>query len=106
MEEQEHSLLTQREREMLVLVAQGLGNQEIAERLDIAISTVKSGLHRICTKLKVPTRAQAVLIALREKHLPLGDIYTLEELADFIGLGGPKAMGRMVEILKHKLESN
>ena len=106
MEERAHFLLTRRERETLALVAQGLDNQEIAEHLCIAVSTVKSGLHRICVKLKAPNRAQAVLIALRQKHLSPDDIYALEELADFIERGGPKAMEKMVEILKHKLESN
>jgi len=91
---------------MLALVARGLGNQEIAEHLCISVNTVKNSLHHICVKLKAPNRAQAVLIALRQKHLSADDIYALEELADFIEHDGPKAMEKMVEILKHKLESN
>jgi hypothetical protein len=54
-------------------------------------------LHRIYVKLKAPNRAQAVLIVLRKKHLFPDDIYALEELADFIELGGPKAMEKMVD---------
>jgi two-component system, NarL family, response regulator LiaR len=58
--------LTQRELEVLKLVAQGLGNQEIAERLVITEITVRSHVSNILAKLHLANRVQATLYALRE----------------------------------------
>ncbi|MET9349188.1 response regulator transcription factor [Streptomyces termitum] len=56
-------LLTGREIEVLALVAQGLANEEIAERLCVSDSTVKTHLHRLMAKLNLRSRAQAVVFA-------------------------------------------
>jgi DNA-binding NarL/FixJ family response regulator len=55
--------LTSREREVLHLVAQGLSNAEIGERLRIAVDTVKSHLRHIYTKSGVANRTRLVLAA-------------------------------------------
>ena len=52
--------LSEREREVLVLVAEGLGNPAVAARLFITESTVKKHMNAIYDKLGVPTRAAAV----------------------------------------------
>jgi DNA-binding NarL/FixJ family response regulator len=52
--------LTPREREILDLVAGGLGNHEIARRLVLSEKTVRNNVAAILTKLQVPTRAAAV----------------------------------------------
>ena len=52
--------LTTREREVLKLMAQGLSNAEIAERLTIELGTVKNHVHNILTKLNVSSRHDAV----------------------------------------------
>ncbi len=57
--------LTSREREVGVLVAQGLGNDAIAERLFISPMTVKTHVNRAMSKMHVRTRAQLVVAALR-----------------------------------------
>ncbi len=57
------TMLTDREREVLVLIARGLSNQELAEQLFIADNTVKTHVKRIFTKLGARDRAQAIVIA-------------------------------------------
>jgi DNA-binding NarL/FixJ family response regulator len=59
-------LLTDREREILALVAQGLSNQGIADRLAISERTARSHVSNILTKLGLTSRTQAALWALRE----------------------------------------
>ncbi len=53
------SSLTEREREVLALVAQGFNNQEIARHLTIELGTVKNHVHNILKKLDVSTREEA-----------------------------------------------
>jgi DNA-binding NarL/FixJ family response regulator len=50
--------MTKREREIIALIADGLSNKEIADRLNIAIHTVKSHVHNIMEKLALHTRLQ------------------------------------------------
>jgi DNA-binding NarL/FixJ family response regulator len=59
-------LLTQREREILQLLADGMSNADVAQRLFISQETVKSHVRHILAKLEADTRTQAVAIALRE----------------------------------------
>ena len=58
--------LTPREAEVLLLVAQGLSNQDIARKLYISDPTVRSHVSNIMSKLHLATRIQAALYALRE----------------------------------------
>lgn len=57
--------LTEREREVLILLAAGLPNRAIGERLGIAEQTVKTYVAAILDKLDAATRAEAVAIGLR-----------------------------------------
>jgi NarL family two-component system response regulator LiaR len=63
--------LTEREMDVLKLVAQGLTNQEIAENLVIAEGTVRTHVSNILSKLHLANRTQAALYALREGYAPL-----------------------------------
>jgi LuxR family maltose regulon positive regulatory protein len=57
------ALLSQRELEILRLMAEGLSNQEIADRLYLTLGTVKSHVHHVLTKLNATSRTSAISIA-------------------------------------------
>ena len=59
--------LTEREREVLALMVEGLGNSTIAERLVISLSTVKFHVSNILAKLGVESRTEAVSLALKKR---------------------------------------
>lgn len=60
-----HEDLTSRELEVLLLMAQGKTNQEIADELFIALKTVKTHVSNILSKLQVQDRTQAVIYAFK-----------------------------------------
>jgi DNA-binding NarL/FixJ family response regulator len=62
--------LTEREREVLALVAKGLSNQQIADSLVISERTARTHVSSILSKLGVASRTQAALLAIREGIAP------------------------------------
>ena len=63
--------LSERELEVLRLIARGLANREIADELSVAEGTVKSHVSNILSKLHLAHRTQAALYALKRKLVPL-----------------------------------
>jgi DNA-binding NarL/FixJ family response regulator len=64
--------LTERETEVLRLLAQGQSNKEIAHALSIGEKTVKTHVSNILSKLSVPSRTQAALYAVRIGLVSMG----------------------------------
>jgi NarL family two-component system response regulator LiaR len=62
--------LTEREREVLTLMVEGLNNTQIAGRLTVSPSTIKSHVSNILSKLGVASRTEAVTLALRNRIVP------------------------------------
>ncbi len=71
METARGGLLTNREQQILELLADGLGNKQIAARLGISPNTVKTHLELLFDKLSVSTRAEAVATGMRRGLLLL-----------------------------------
>lgn len=59
--------LTEREREVLALLVEGLNNKQIAEKLFVSPSTIKSHVSNILSKLGVTSRTEAASLALRHR---------------------------------------
>lgn len=66
-------VLTDRERDILRLLAQGMSNEEIAAALVIEVSTVKSHLARMLPKIGVRSRLQAVVWAYQNRYVAIPD---------------------------------
>ena len=62
--------LTEREREILGLIAQGLSNAAIAERLVVSVNTVRNHVANLLAKLGARSKLEALSIAIREGLLP------------------------------------
>jgi two-component system, NarL family, nitrate/nitrite response regulator NarL len=64
--EQAHKRLTERERQVLSFVFEGLANKQIADRLEISETAVKASLQQLFAKTGVRTRSQLVRVALEQ----------------------------------------
>jgi DNA-binding NarL/FixJ family response regulator len=67
-------LLSAREMEMMKLLATGMSNKEIADKLYLSLRTVKAHMSNIFTKMTVASRSEALVEALRKGLLTLEDI--------------------------------
>ena len=65
--------LTEREREVLILMVKGLNNNEIAEHMIVSRSTVKFHVSNVLSKLQATNRMEAIAIALKQKIVPIKD---------------------------------
>ena len=59
--------LTEREKQVLALIAEGLNNTEIAKKLDVSINTTKAHVCNILQKLSVQDRTQAAIKAIKDR---------------------------------------
>lgn len=66
--------LTQRETEVLSMIASGLANRDIAEQTNLSINSVKSYIRGAYAKIEVTSRSQAVLWAIQHGLLMSGDV--------------------------------
>ena len=75
---EDHELLAPREKEVLLLTVSGLGNQEMATRLNLSLSTVKTHLRSIFRKLNATDRTQAVVQAVRRGLILPADLSDID----------------------------
>lgn len=66
-----YEVLTQREREILTLIAKGYGNKEMAQHLVLSVKTVETHKSHIMEKLQLKTRPELVRYALKKGYLDL-----------------------------------
>ncbi len=76
---------------------------EIADRLCISASAASTFLSRASAKLGAHRRADAVLLALKQREISIGEISSLDELLHFLASLGPESIEKMAELLDEKL---
>ena len=96
-------ILTNRERDVLILASRGLSNAEIADKLTMSTSAVRTFLYRAFTKLGVERKADAVELALEKREISVGEISSLAELVDFLAPLGAESIEKMAQLLDEKL---
>lgn len=69
--EQEDNTLTEREKEVLLCLVEGLSNKEVADRLYISDKTVKIHVSKIFKKLNVKSRSQVIIHAVQHQLVPI-----------------------------------
>lgn len=97
------TVLTKRERDVLILAGRGLTNMEIADRLYISISAVRTFLNRACTKLGARKRADAVVLALKQREIGVGEITSINEMVQGLTPLGAESLEKMAQLLNQKL---
>jgi DNA-binding NarL/FixJ family response regulator len=96
-------MLPKRERDVLILAGRGLTNREIADRLCISIGSVRIFLYRACTKLGAHKRYDAVVLALKQSEIGVGEIFSLNEMVQLLAPLGAESVEKMAQLLNQKL---
>jgi DNA-binding CsgD family transcriptional regulator len=95
--------LTKRERDVIILAGRGLTNVEIADRLYISLSAVRTFLNRACTKLGARRRADAVVLALKQREIGVGEITSIDEVVQGLAPLGAESLEKMAKLRNRKL---
>ena len=102
-ERRQDTILTKSERDVLILAGRGLTNKEIAYRLCLANGTVRVFLNRAWTKLGASNRAEAVVLALKQREISVDEINSLSEIVQYFAPSGAESVERMAQLLNQKL---
>jgi DNA-binding CsgD family transcriptional regulator len=97
------TILTKRERDVLILTGRRLTNREIADSLYISPGSVKIFLNRACTKLGARKRDEAVLRALKQREISVGDIASLNDIVQYFAPSEAESVEKMAQLLDQKL---
>jgi DNA-binding CsgD family transcriptional regulator len=101
-----NSILTNRERDVIVLAGHGFTNKEIADRLCISMSAVRTFLNRASTKLGARKRADIVQLALKRREIDIDEITSFDELYGFLAPLGAEFIEKMAQHLEKRLNKH
>ena len=104
-----NTVLTREERDVLVLAAihpngQHVNNTEIAQRLGISVSKVKTLIHQACVKLAARNRYEAINSAVRRGEISINELFSLDELSELISALHPDTLRRIAHLVREGLE--
>ena len=105
LDKRQPGILTNRERDVLILASYGLTNIEIANRLCMTTSAVRTFLNRAFNKLGARKKADAIQLALKQKEICISEISTMEELAYYLSPLGAESIEKLAQLLDEKLEA-
>lgn len=88
-------ILTNREKDVLILASYGLTNTEIAERLFMTASAVRTFMNRSFKKLGASKRADAIQLALKHREISVCERSSREELISFLAPLGADAIDEL-----------
>jgi len=103
-ERKQDGILTNRERDVLILASSGISNFEIANQLCMTTSAVRTFLNRAFKKLGARKKPDAIQLALKLREISVGEISTLKELANFLAPLGADSIDKVAELLEQKHE--
>jgi len=103
-ERRQDTVLTKSEQDVLGLVGRGLTNREIADILFMSLGTVGTLIYRICTKLGACNRSEAFVLALKRGEIGINDMYSLDELLQYLAPLGAESLEKIAQLLSYKLE--
>lgn len=93
-------ILTNRERDVLILASNGLTNEEIAAKLFMTASAVRTFLNRSFKKLGARKKADAVQAALKQREIYISEISSMDELAFYLAPLGPDDIERLATLVE------
>ena len=96
------NILTQRERDVLILVGRGLTNRVIADTLYMCTGTVRTFLYRACTKLGACNRLDAIVLALKRGDIVISEVLSFNELLENLAPLGVEALEEIARLRDHK----
>jgi DNA-binding NarL/FixJ family response regulator len=96
-EKRQPGILTNRERDVLILASNGLKNEEIAQKLCMSVSAVRTFLNRSFKKLGARKKADAVQAALKQREISIGEISSMDEFAFFLAPLGAESIEKLAQ---------
>lgn len=97
------AMLTEGQQAILILVAQGLSNQEIANQLCMPINRVKNLLYWTCIKLGARNRIEAVFEAMKKRLINMREIYSTDEIAMFVSSVSLYEISKAIRLFRQRL---
>jgi DNA-binding CsgD family transcriptional regulator len=102
LERRQPGILTNRERDVLILASNGLTNIEIADKLFMSTSAVRTFLNRAFKKLGARKKADAIQSALKQREISVGEISSIEELTYYLAPMGADCIEKLAQLLDEK----
>ena len=102
-------ILTREERDVLILAAKHphglhLNNSDIGQRLGISANRVKTLIHQACVKLRAHNRNEALLFSIKRGEIGFNELYSLDELAEFLWALRPDILRGLAHLMHKGLE--
>ena len=97
------NILTKAERDVLIYAGYGFTNRDIANRLCISLSSVRTFLYRAYTKLEVRRRDDAILLAVNQGEITAWDLFSPNELIRMFAPLGAESIEKVSELVDQKL---